>query len=404
MRAARPFVTACLVLCSLAIRAGAETIRLIPDDRAGFRGRNLFAWLRPGYSYGDRYIDVTTTPPGATLDLFYVRSNFQKRYEQTDAPARVILPRRVEAGPRDAVNIRAFLDGYRQKEVSVRIASSQKAVHIDLEPLPNRLEAVSHTYFGGRASLAFLTKESLTVQVQEVEGGFRVVLSETAKAPDIGSFDGLRSPLIDSVEALQLGEDLLVRARLAPGVSVAKGGSYALRTRQSRDELRDLWQYHVDLVPADGGVHAVEKARTALASISTGDVSGCAGRFDEALHDSLDTAALARALSPRGSFTDPYLRTAMKRLGEVSAGGRIGMRDGSSLNPASPIELTAAMSQPADAVGFLALLRGFVARMEPPGQQREVLRGLVAPEVDPGHFDAAVGAAEQAERHCLASR
>jgi hypothetical protein len=402
--AARPVAIACLLLGFLAIGAGAETVRLIPDDRAGFRGRNLFAWLRPGYSYGQRYIDVTTTPPGATLDLFYVRSNFQKRYEQTDAPARVILPRRVEAGPRDAVNIRAFLDGYRQKEVSIRIASSQKEVHIDLEPLPNRLEAVSHTYFGGRASLAFLTKESLTVQVQEVEGGFRVVLSETAKNPDVGSFDGLRSPLIDSVEALQLGEDLLVRAKLAPGVSVAKGGNYALRTRQSRDELRDLWEYHVDIVPADGGARAVEQARAALASMGAGDVSGCAARFDQALHDDLDSASLARALAPRGSFTDPYLRVAMKRLGEVSPGGRIGMRDGSSLDPANAIELAAALSQPADAVGFLALLRGFVSRLEPPTQQREVLRGLVAPETDPGRFAAAVSAAEQAERHCLASR
>src|SRR4030095_10284501 len=144
----------------------------------------------------------------------------------------------------------------------------------------------------------------------------------TAKAPDVGTFDGLGSPLIRSVEALQLGEDLLVRSKLAPGVSVSKGGNYALRTRQSRDELRDLWVYHVDLVPADGGVKAVEQARAALASISTGDVSGCAGRFDQTLHDSLDGAALARALSPRGAFTDPYLRTAMKRLGRGSPGPR----------------------------------------------------------------------------------
>jgi hypothetical protein len=405
--AARRFLALALVCAALApaaAGAGGETVRLIPDDRAGFRGRNLFAWLRPGYSYGDRYIDVTTTPPGATLDLFYVRSNFQKRYEQTGAPVRVILPRRVEAGPRDAVNIRAFLDGYRQKEVSIRVSSSQKSVHIDLEPLPNRLEAVSHTYFAGRSSLAFLTRESLTVQVQEVEGGFRVVLSETAKGAEVGDFAGLRSPLVESLDALQLGEDLLVRAKLAPGVSVAKGGSYALRTRQSRDELRDLWVYHVDLVPADGGVLAVEKARAALGAIGAGDVGGCAARFDEALHGSLDAAALARALAPRGAFTDPYLRAAMKRLGEVSPGGRIAMRDGSALNPASAIELTAAMSQPADAIGFLALLRSFVDRLEPAGGRHETLRGLVAPEVEPARFDAMLDGAEQAERGCLASR
>jgi hypothetical protein len=401
----RALVPSCLALLALAAAASAETVRLIPDDRAGFRGRNLFAWLRPGYSYGERYIDVTTTPPGATLDLFYVRSNFQKRYEQTDAPARVILPRRVEAGPRDAVNIRAFLDGYRQREVSVRISSSQKEVHLDLEPLPNRLEAVSNTYFAGRASLAFLTKEALTVQVQEVEGGFRVVLSETAKAEEIGdALAGLHSPLIKSAEALQLGEDLLVRVVLAPGVSVSSGGNYALRRRQSRDELRDLWIYHVDLVPADGGIQAVERARASLAAITAGDVGGCAARFDQTLRESLEPAALARALSPRGSFTDPYLRTAMKRLGEVSPGGRIAMLDGSSLSPSSAIELTAAMSQPADAIGYLALLRSFVAKLESPAQQRDTLRGLVAPEIDAARFDGLVDGAERAERQCLASR
>jgi hypothetical protein len=403
--ARRSLALAGLAWLLVSAAAAGETVRLVPDDRAGFRGRNLFAWLRPGYNYGERYIDVTTTPPGATLDLFYVRSNFQKRYEQTEAPARVILPKRVEAGPRDAVNIRAFLDGYRQREVSIRVSSAQKQVHIDLEPLPNRLEAVSHTYFAGRASLAFLTKESPTLQVQEVEGGFRVVLSETARGEDVGAtLDELRSPLIESVEGLQLGEDLLVRAKLAPGVSVSKGGNYDLLRRQSRDEVRDLWVYHLDLVPADGGVQAVARARAALAELTPADASGCAARFDQSLRSSLDPAALARALAPRGSFTDPYLRTAMKRLGEVSPGGRIAMADGSSLNPASPIELTAAMSQPADALGYLALLRTFVAKLEPPDRQRDTLRGLVAPETDATRFDAVFDQAERAERQCLASR
>lgn len=401
----RSLAWSCLAALALAAAASAETVRLIPDDRAGFRGRNLFAWLRPGYSYGDRYVDVTTTPPGATLDLFYVRSNFQKRYEQSEAPVRVVLPRRVEAGPRDAVNIRAFLDGYRQKEVSIRISSTQDDVHIDLEPLPNRLEAVSHTYLAGRASLAFLTKEALTVQVQEVEGGFRVILSETAKGEGLeDAFVGLRSPLIRSLDALQLGEDLLVRATLAPGVSVSKGGGYQLRRRQSRDELRDLWIYHVDMVPADGGAEAVARARGAFAEIGAGDVSGCAARFDETLRESLEPAELARALAPRGSFTDPYLRTAMKRLGEVTPGGRIRMRDGSTLAPGSAIELTAAMSQPADALGYLALLRSFVAKVEPPAERRDTLRGLVAPEIDAASWAAITDRAELSERQCLASR
>src|SRR5262245_63319939 len=114
------------------------------------------------------------------LDLFYVRSNFQKRYEQAEAPARVLLPPRVEAGPRDALVVRAFREGFRQKEVSVRIHSSENHLMLELEPLPNTLLAASHTYLAGRASLAFLAKESLSVRVQDGDSGFSVILAETA--------------------------------------------------------------------------------------------------------------------------------------------------------------------------------------------------------------------------------
>jgi hypothetical protein len=123
-----------------------------------------------------------------------------------------------------------------------------------------------------------------------------------------------------------------------------------------------------------------------------------------ALREALDPEALSRALAPKSAFTDPYLRAAMKRLGEVSPGGRIAMTDGASLDPASPIELTAAMSRPAEAAGYLALLRSFVAKLEGEGQRRATLQGLLAPEIDPARFDALVDRSEAAERSCLASR
>jgi len=403
VRPVPPLLLAVLLLGgAFAAHAAPNVVRLIPDERASWRAANLFGFLRPGHNYGERYIDVTTTPPNATLDLFYVRSNFQKRYEQATAPVRVQLPKRSEAGPRDAVNIRAFLDGHRQREASVRVSSGESKVHIELEPLPNRLEAAAHTYLAGRAALTFLTKEAPTVRVQEQERGFRVILSETALRPEL-DLAGLGSPLVDEVEALQLGEDLLVRVSLPDGVAVGRDAPWQLRARQSRDELRDLYAYVVEVVPRDGGAAAVARARGALAAIGSADVAGCAARYDAALREGLDPAALARAIAPRGTFTDPYLRAAMKRLGEVS-GGRIALLDGSSFDPASPIELAAALSQGAEAVGYLALLRSFVARIESPEQQRATLRGLVAPEIEPARFDAIVEAAERAERQCYASR
>jgi hypothetical protein len=297
-----------------------ETVVLKPDRKASWRPSRMFAFLRPGHNYGERSIEIETTPSGATIDLFYIRANFQKRYEQVESPAKVILPNRAEAGPRDAVTIRAFAEGYRQKEVSLRVASKQDKVLIELDPLPNNLVAVSHTYFAGRASLAFLTEEPLTIRIQNQGPGFNVILAETAKGSQLGdSLDGIRSPLIDTVESLQLGEDLLVRVKTPPDRAEIQ-----LRARQSREELRDLYVYSVDMIPGGGGAELVTRARQTLAGIDAGDVSGCAAIFDAKLRGALDPAALSRALAPRGAFTDPYLRAAMKRLGEVSPGARGG--------------------------------------------------------------------------------
>lgn len=372
------------------------TVDLVPADRASWRPGNLFAWIRPGHNYDTRTILVETSPADAMLDLFYVRSNFQKRYEQSEAPARVVLPARVEAGPRDALVVRAFREGYRQREVSVRVQSKQDRVLLELEPLPNTLVAASHVYFAGRASLAFLAKEALTVRVQERDEGFSVVLAETALAQDVdATFTGMQSPLVEDVEWLQLGEDLLVQVEMPKG----QRPLYDLRSRQMRDELRDLYVYSVDLVPADGGVDAVRRAREALARIRPEQVTGCARAFDDALRERLDAVALARALAPRGTFTDPYLRAAMKRLAEVSPGGRVQMLDGSTFT-SSPIELSAAMSQAAQARGYLALLRAFVREIEVQNGRRDTLRGLIAPEVSPSAFAEALETAERREASC----
>ncbi len=394
---ARLIALALLGALALGATDGAvPTVDLVPADRANWRPRNLLAWIRPGHNYEPRTVLVETSPPGAMLDLFYVRSNFQKRYEQAEAPARVMLPPRVEAGPRDALVVRAFREGYRQREVSIRIQSSQDRVLLELEPLPNTLMAASHVYFAGRASLAFLAKESLTVRVQERAEGFDVVLAETALAKDVeATLTGMQSPLVQGVEWLQLGEDLLVQVKMPKG----ERGKYDLRSRQLRDELRDLYVYSVDLVPADGGVDAVRRAREALARIRPEQVSGCARLFDEALRERLDAEALARALAPRGTFTDPYLRAAMKRLAELSPGGRVEMLDGSTFT-SSPIELSAAMSQAAQVRGYLALLRSFVRELETQGGRLDTLRGLIAPEVPPVDFARALEEAERREAGC----
>jgi hypothetical protein len=122
--------------------------------------------------------------------------------------------------------------------------------------------------------------------------------------------------------------------------------------------------------------------------------------FDSVLRERLDPADLARALAPSGSFTDPYLRAAMRRLGEVSEGGRVTLLDGSQYAPSSPLELAAASSQAGQAVGYLALLRRFVELLEPEPQRAVALRSLVAPAMGAAEFEEALAGARAAERAC----
>jgi hypothetical protein len=90
----------------------------------------------------------------------------------------------------------------------------------------------------------------------------------------------------------------------------------------------------------------------------------------------------------------------MKRLGEISPDGAVALADGTRFRTEVPLELAAASSQAEEVHGYLAMLRAFVAELEPAEHRRETLRGLVAPEVSPAAFVPLLEAAEAAERAC----
>ncbi len=384
-----------------------ETVELIPEDKAGFTATHIFAPITglfrggPGFWYDQRRLKIETTPPGAVLDLFYVRKNFQKGYEQADAPVIVLLPSRIEAGDRDSVTIRAFLDGYKQQEISIRVRGNEEDIHLELEPLANTLIAVTHLYFAGRTALTFLTKEALTFRVQHREGGYSIIFVETGTSDEAtAALSVINDALLERVRSQQLGEDLVVRIELTPEAITQ---DVDLRQQQSQDPIRRLHSFTLNVIPPDGGAEAVRRTRAALARITGRQVSSCATRYDGVLHEQIEHSVLARALSPRGSFVDPYLRAAMKRLGEISPGGQVVLGDGTRFRTSIPLELAAAWSQAAEVRGYLVILRQLVDELEPAADQRNTLRGLIAPEVTPADFDAIVDRAEAAERLCLAS-
>lgn len=383
--------------------ARAETVELLPDGGDYWSMRNVFApltslFLGPRYWYGDRKIEVVTTPEDAIVDLFYVRGGFQKRFEQADAPVTLLLPKRIDANPKDVVIVRAFSEGYRIKEATVKVKSRTDKVELTLDVLPNALESVAHTYFAGRGSLTFYTTEALTLRLQDREGGFGAALNETAKSDAAAdALAHMHSPLLASVSAHQLGEDLLVQAKYGPA---AGGGEPEVRSRQGRDPIRDLHVFTLDIIGPAAGTTGIERARAALARIRPGDVTGCAARFDDALRSALDPAKLTAALTPHGSFIDPYLRAAMRRLGEISPDRTVKLTGGNRYDTRVPLQLAAAQSEAGNVRGYLALLRRFVALMEAADQRTDVLRGVLAPELAPEAFADGLARAQAAERAC----
>jgi len=386
-----------------------EVVDLTPNDPVGVSMRSVTApftaVFRGGmdYWYAPRGIRVDTTPSGGLVDLFYVRRNFQKRFEQAETPVIVGLPARIKTGPRDSLTIRAFREGYRQKRVTIPVSSRETSIVINLEPLPNTLSLISHRYFAGRSSLIFLTKEPATVRLQEKRDGFTLILSQTAKSPEAGAaLDSIGSPILSGAYAQQLGEDLVITAEFNEGVIK---DDIQVRSREELDAARDLHMYTLDIAPKVGSGGAVARAKSALEEVRTADVTGCALGFDSSLREDLGSGDLNRALTPRGAFTDPYLRAAMRRLGEVSPGdGAVDFGGGMSYRPTIPIELEVALSQAGDARGFLSLLDRFVSEMEESEYQRETFRSLIAPELDEASFDAIMDRAQERRKSCLASR
>lgn len=400
-------IALCILFCmvfGVALPTRAGVVDLAPHGESWWGVRDLLApfasiFVGPMYYYGKRELKIDTVPPAGTLDLFYIRASFQKRYERTSAPATVILPRRIDASPRDVVMIRASLEGYREQERTIQIASRDDKVQINFEPLPNTLRAVAHTYLADRASLTFLTDEVLNIRIQkDAAEGYTVFLNATAKAPGVDeALQSLQSAWIDSLRSQQLGEDLLIRIKLS---EAAKKAKLELRSRQAHDPYRDIQTYTLDLV-APNTQAAISAIKTALLNVTQNDVIDCAFAFEDGLREGLTLDALNRALAPRGEFTDPYLQAAMKRLGEVSPGKVIATQDGSQLNPDHVLELTLAMSQPAQARGYLAFLRSFSRHLEGQSGWRSTFRGLIAPEIGTSTFNEILDRAMARERSCM---
>jgi hypothetical protein len=280
--------------------------------------------------------------------------------------------------------------------VSVPVRSRVDELLIELDPLSNALSAVTHLYFADTARIGFVTKEAVVARNQAARGGFSLILLQTGATPDaLASLAKVRNPLIASVRPQQLGEDLVVRFALTEHAD-----SNATRNLQSYDPVRRLHTFTVSVEPKGGAGNSVRRSIDALARIQPSDVDACALRYEVELRKRLEPAALARALDASQSPIGKYLNAAMRRLGDLSPDRIVTLADGTTYRVDIPLELSAATSQAAQVVGYLAMLRAFVAELEAEAYRVETLRGIVAPELGPERFAGVLEAGEVAERAC----
>ncbi|HTO70934.1 MAG TPA: hypothetical protein VMR31_13820 [Myxococcota bacterium] len=395
-----------LGLLCIPLVAGTATVRadnaptevnkvdLIPAERAAWTPKNVGIGLSSilggwGYWYTEREISVETVPAVADLSLYYIRSNFQKRFERAQSPALVKLPSRADMTYKDAVKFHAIANGYLAEEVSYDAQKVPDHVVIQLHVLPNSLVFLGHTEFAGRTSLTLRTTEQPEVRMSKNTSlqGFQIALTKTAvklegKPPKGGGH-------ITDLDAIQIAEDAILRVGTdSPDLEV--------RSRQSFDAVQGQYVYVFDIVAPGTAAPSDQQIRARLDALPFTPNASCDDRYAAVLREKLGDAELADAFRPSGELTDLYRREAMLRLGRYHE-GTVQTDTGDTLRTGSSLELALALQSAPRVRGYLALL-GALARTEPaPG---DAMRTLIAPGKTPAEFAPIYDAAEGARSDC----
>jgi hypothetical protein len=186
---ATAFLCSPLVAVSAAPSSDAvpQVVDLVPAEPAAWSPKNVLVGLSVAfggwsYWYEERTFEVETVPPDAVLGFYYLRQNFQKRFERADSPATVRLPARADTTPKDAVRIHATANGYLAKDVSFASKDVPKRVTITLSALPNSLVFLGQTSFAGRTTITLRTTEQPEVRLTKTSrsSGFTIALTRTA--------------------------------------------------------------------------------------------------------------------------------------------------------------------------------------------------------------------------------
>lgn len=375
------------------IRHGEGELVLQPDRIAQWT--NLVpALLRPWRYFGERVVHVESTPPGALLEVSYLRDGARRLYEETRAPVALHLPSRLVASSSDVVQLDAFAPGFRPARRHVALHGDREAVRLELEPSANRLVRAWLRTLGGATSIMLFTEGPLDLQVGRSPGRLTLVLADTtAEEAATALLTSMAGPFTGA-RALQLRESLVLRLALEePGVP-------SPRFLRGEDAATEMHRTEVRLPAAPTRPRWAD--RVADAAARADPRAPCADAFDRALRAELDETALARALTLPDPRLAPLRDAALGALAAADAEGRVQLLDGTRLDPARPVALAIARSRAAEVRGLLAAFRTLLADLAP--DPAEALRGVVAPALAPDAFAPRHAAAVRAETACLDAR
>jgi hypothetical protein len=387
-------VFVCLVGISAEVRAQVATIDLYPPEQVMWTPRNVIAGVTSVFGlynhwYGETSILVETVPADAEVSLYYLRGNFQKRFERVEAPVLVQLPSRIDSSSLDTFRIRVSAPGYLVQERRWKVHRVPSEMLVELAPLPNALTFLGQTHIGNRTTLTLRTSEEPQVRMSRgaKRNGFTIALIETANT--LENVPDIKSGFIDGLEVQQLGEDLVVRV-------ATTSSTVEVRSRSSRDPIRKDHVLTFDLVPKGARLLTSADISRELSAVRFAAGERCGARFEAALRKRLDPRRVARSFRGSGAITGFYQKEAMRKLGRLDR-GRVYSMSGEVFRIGSPVEFEMAMQSALNIRDYLALL-GSVARTR--DDPATFLRSTLSPDAPQDDFAESYREADGAYRDC----
>ncbi|HEY8122824.1 MAG TPA: hypothetical protein VII78_15990 [Myxococcota bacterium] len=372
-----------------------ERVALVPERPPPWRISRALAGLRDG-ARAARELRVETAPPGAQLELAYLRDGAQLALARGVAPLVALLPAAALTGDGDRVVVRAQLPGFAEREIDQAALRAESTLRIALTPLPAGLRAISLLELADRSRLTLRSDRPLGARLTPTEQGWRLVLADAAFDARIeAAVAGLRGNAIEGAALKPVASDVMLE------LTIREDGR-ELRLAQESEPVRGVGRLSLEWLPADGGAGALARVHRALARLGARSLDACAESFERTLCDALGSQALARALAPSGAFSDAYVVLALERLAALSPRGEIALRDGSRLRIDGSAARALAVARAPEVRGLLVALRELSAALAPAGASEAALQAWIAPESARDEFVAAYARAVQAEASCRA--